>query len=235
MSGGEMYEDGRGGSAVIGRLLVAAVIVIISLISYFGHSDFNPVTHKNQHVGGITPRQEESLGLEAAKGMAAQYGGIDSDRRRQELVNQIGHRIIENSDVKESPYHFDFHVLADNKTINAFALPGGQVFITDALFARLKTPGQLAGVLGHEIGHVVDRHGGAASGQAALDARAGRGRRDRHLRSRTIATPRATSCLPRRSSNSSTSASAGKTNWKPIAWASAIWPRPASTPTRCST
>ncbi len=155
-----MYEEEqRGGSAIIGRLLVAVVIVIISLISYFGHSDYNNVTHKNQHVGGMTPQQEEYLGLQAANGMAAQYGGEDRDRRRNELVEQVGHRIIENSDVKESPYHFDFHVLADNKTINAFALPGGQVFITDGLLERLKTPGQLAGVLGHEIGHVVDRHG----------------------------------------------------------------------------
>ena len=157
-----MYEDEqRGGSAIMGRLLVAAVIILISLISYFGHSDYNQVTHKNQHVGGMTPDQEVSLGREAANGMAAQYGGIDGNPRHNELVDEVGHRIIENSDVKESPYYqqFQFHVLADNKTINAFALPGGQVFITDGLLNRLKTPGQLAGVLGHEIGHVVDRHG----------------------------------------------------------------------------
>jgi predicted Zn-dependent protease len=43
--------------------------------------------------------------------------------------------------------------------VNAFALPGGQVFITDALASRLETEGQLAGVFGHEIGHVVARHG----------------------------------------------------------------------------
>jgi predicted Zn-dependent protease len=50
-------------------------------------------------------------------------------------------------------------VLNDPETINAFALPGGQVFITEGLLRRLKTDGQLAGVLGHEIGHVVARHG----------------------------------------------------------------------------
>ena len=50
------------------------------------------------------------------------------------------------------------HLLADPRTVNAFALPGGQIFITDALLRRLETEGQLAGVLGHEIGHVVARH-----------------------------------------------------------------------------
>jgi predicted Zn-dependent protease len=50
-------------------------------------------------------------------------------------------------------------VLDDPETINAFALPGGQVFITEGLLRRLKTDGQLAGVLGHEIAHVVARHG----------------------------------------------------------------------------
>jgi predicted Zn-dependent protease len=60
---------------------------------------------------------------------------------------------------KETPYRFDFHLLADGQTINAFALPGGQVFVTRALYDRLRTEGQLAGVIGHEIGHVIERHG----------------------------------------------------------------------------
>ena len=49
-------------------------------------------------------------------------------------------------------------MLDDPETVNAFALPGGPIFITTALFNRLETEGQLAGVLGHEIGHVVGRH-----------------------------------------------------------------------------
>jgi len=64
----------------------------------------------------------------------------------------------------EQPYRFEFHLL-DNSgqnrdSVNAFALPGGQVFITEALYRRLPTDrdGPLAGVLGHEIGHVLERH-----------------------------------------------------------------------------
>lgn len=59
---------------------------------------------------------------------------------------------------KADPYKFDFHLLADDRTVNAFALPGGQVFITYALFSQLQTEGQVAGVIGHEIGHVLSRH-----------------------------------------------------------------------------
>jgi len=66
---------------------------------------------------------------------------------------------MENSDARKSPYKFEFHLLADQRTINAFALPGGQIFITDALFRKLRSEGELAGVLGHEVGHVIARHG----------------------------------------------------------------------------
>ncbi len=145
-------------SAMVGRLVIAAILVIISLISYYGHSVPNPVTGKKQHVS-ISPDQEIQLGLQAAPQMEAQYGGPAGNPRDQALVNQIGDRIISQSDAKKSPYRFQFHVLRDPKTINAFALPGGQVFITEGLLHKLTTPGQVAGVLGHEIGHVVDRHG----------------------------------------------------------------------------
>jgi len=58
----------------------------------------------------------------------------------------------------KSPYKFSFHVLADPRTVNAFALPGGPIFITEGLLRLLKTEAELAGVLGHEIGHVIARH-----------------------------------------------------------------------------
>jgi len=65
---------------------------------------------------------------------------------------------IQSAMARETPYKYDFHLLADNRTVNAFALPGGQIFITYALLSKLKTKDQVAGVLGHEIGHVLGRH-----------------------------------------------------------------------------
>jgi len=131
----------------------------LSPSGYYGSSVINPVTNEKQHVGNITPEQEIALGLQAAPEMEQQFGGEDPDANAQAKVDEVGQRLVSRSAAGKTPYRFDFHLLNDPETINAFALPGGQVFITDGLLRRLKTEGQLAGVLGHEIGHVVARHG----------------------------------------------------------------------------
>jgi predicted Zn-dependent protease len=141
------------------RLWIALVVAAISLLGYFGTSVFNPITEEKQHVGSITPEQEIALGLQAAPEMAQQFGGLDSDAEAQARVDRVGERLVARSAAGQSPYPFEFHVLDDPQTINAFALPGGQVFITEGLLRRLKSTGELAGVLGHEIAHVVARHG----------------------------------------------------------------------------
>jgi predicted Zn-dependent protease len=148
----------RGGSFGKGRLIIAAVMVLISLVGYYGARSYNPVTDEVQHVS-ISPQQEVALGLQAAPSMAGQHGGLHPDQQAQQRVDRICHELVEKTAAKDTEYQFDCHVLADEKTVNAFALPGGQVFITAGLMARLRTEGQLAGVLGHEIGHVVGRHG----------------------------------------------------------------------------
>jgi beta-barrel assembly-enhancing protease len=142
-----------------GRFLVALVVAAISILGYFGSSVFNPITQEKQHVAGITPEQEVALGLQAAPEMAQQFGGEAPDPQAQQRVDRICGRIVAQSAAGKSPYQYDCHVLSDPETINAFALPGGQVFITEGLLRRLQTDGQVAGVLGHEIGHVVARHG----------------------------------------------------------------------------
>jgi predicted Zn-dependent protease len=142
-----------------GRLIAALVVAAIALFSYFGSSVFNPITEEKQHVAGITPEQEVALGLQAAPEMAQQFGGLDPDPKSQARVDQVGERLVSRSAAGQTPYRFEFHVLDDPETINAFALPGGQVFITEGLLKRLETDGQLAGVLGHEIAHVAARHG----------------------------------------------------------------------------
>ncbi|MCE7988482.1 MAG: M48 family peptidase [Caldilinea sp. CFX5] len=133
-------------------------MVAIALFSYFSSSVFNPVTGENQHVS-ITPRQEIALGLQAVPEMMQQFGGEYPDPELQAYIDQVGQRIVQNSAAKDTEWQFDFHLLRDPETLNAFALPGGQIFITAALYQQMTTEGQLAGVLGHEIGHVVARHG----------------------------------------------------------------------------
>lgn len=139
------------------RLIIALVFIGFSLVSYLSSKDYNEVTGENQYIS-ITPRQEIALGLQAAPKMIQQYGGLYPDKAAQDAVDRIGNELVKNSKAATTEYQFDFHLLRDSKTINAFALPGGQVFITAALLGELRTPGELAGVLGHEIGHVVARH-----------------------------------------------------------------------------
>ncbi len=90
--------------------------------------------------------------------MAAQHGNLYPDRTLQEYIDRVGNRVVQSSIAKKSPYPFDFHLLCDSQTVNAFALHGGQVFITAALLRRLNSKAQLAGVLGHKVGHVIGRH-----------------------------------------------------------------------------
>ena len=141
------------------RLLLGVVFTVGGLFSYYGNSTENPVTGEKQRVGGLTARQEVILGLQSRQQVAAQYGGLYQNENVQGYVKEVGDRVVKNSDAAKSPYPFEFHVLRDPKTINAFALPGGQVFITAALLGRMNSEAQLAAVLGHEIGHVIGRHG----------------------------------------------------------------------------
>jgi predicted Zn-dependent protease len=145
----------RGNSKV--KLLIGAAIIIFGLFKYYSNSDVNEYTGKKQHIS-ISTEQEVAIGLQSAPQMAQQHGGLYPDQKYQEFVDLVGQKLVNNSIAKETNYKYDFHLLKDPETINAFALPGGQVFITYALFSKLENEDQLAGVLGHEIGHVVGRH-----------------------------------------------------------------------------
>jgi predicted Zn-dependent protease len=147
---------GRGRGLPV-RLIIGIIVAIGALISYFSMNQENPTTGEHQHIG-ISADQEIALGMQAAPEMAQQYGGEISDERVLSAVREVGNRVVQRSKAASSPYQFQFHVLADDQTINAFALPGGQIFITVGLLKLLKTPGQLAGVLAHETGHVIARH-----------------------------------------------------------------------------
>lgn len=139
------------------RLIIGLVIAVFAIISYLSSSQFNEVTGENQYLS-LTPEQEIALGLQSAPEMIAEFGGESPDPQAQQLVDQIGQTIVNNTVARSRPWQFDFHVLNDQETVNAFALPGGQVFITEALLSQLQTQDQLAGVLSHEITHVLARH-----------------------------------------------------------------------------
>ncbi len=139
------------------RLVIMLVMAAVAYFSYLGKTQINPITGENQRVG-MSPEQEVAMGLQSAPSMADEYGGLYQSQEVQDYVKRVGDKLVNSSEAKTSPYKFDFHALADEQTVNAFALPGGQIFITMALLKRLESEDQLAGVLGHEIGNVINRH-----------------------------------------------------------------------------
>lgn len=145
------------------RLVIGLVMAVMALLSYYGKTQENPLTGEKQQVS-LSPLEEVAMGLQSAPQMAQEYGGLYPDDKIQQKIKSIGRKLVFtfNREVESyghgNPYQFDFHVLRDPETVNAFALPGGQVFITAGLLKRLTSDDQIAGVLGHEIGHVVYRH-----------------------------------------------------------------------------
>ncbi|WP_424002001.1 M48 family metalloprotease [Maribacter sp. IgM3_T14_3] len=138
------------------RIFIGLAIVAFAFIQKCSNTEENPYTGRSQHIT-MSSEQEIAIGLQSAPEMAQQHGGLYPDQRLQAFVESVGNKLVQNSIARETPYQYDFHLLADDQTINAFALPGGQCFITYALFSQLNEA-QLAGVLGHEIGHVIGRH-----------------------------------------------------------------------------
>ncbi len=161
-------------SAIKIRLLLAAAIILFSVISYMANTEINPISGRAQRVGGITFEQERLLGLQAAREMARQFYGLSDDTLAAQKVTFVGQTLVERlqarlaAENRHLPYQFQFHLLADDRTINAFALPGGQIFITEGLYYQLNHPGQLYGVLGHEMGHVLERHSAQQMAQGQL-------------------------------------------------------------------
>ncbi|MCP4051968.1 MAG: M48 family metalloprotease [Mesoflavibacter sp.] len=140
-----------------GRLLIGVLLAAFALFKYYNSMETNEYTGKKQAIS-MTPDQEIQMGLQSRDQMAAQHGGLYPNQEYQAFVDRVGNKLVQNSVAKDTPYKYEFHLLADKNTINAFALPGGQIFITYALFSKLENEDQLAGVLGHEIGHVIGRH-----------------------------------------------------------------------------
>ena len=133
------------------------ILVLVTILFFSRKAQINPVTGTAQHIS-LTPGQEIELGIESAPQLAIQFGGVSQNDDADEKVKRIGRKLISSSDIAKSPYQFDFHVLADSQSINAFSFPGGQIFITLGLFKKLKTDNEIATILSHQIGHVIGRH-----------------------------------------------------------------------------
>lgn len=114
----------------------------------------NPVTGKTDFVM-MSENQEVAVGRQNDAQIKQQYK-VYASKALQDYVNGIGQKLAKNSHRPNLEYHF---TVVDSPEINAFALPGGYVYITRGIMAYLNSEAELAAVLGHEIGHVTARHG----------------------------------------------------------------------------
>lgn len=114
----------------------------------------NPVTGQSDFVL-MSEEQEVQIGREAAPEIIKQFGQYEG-QALQDYVQRVGERLAANSHRANLVYRF---TVLDTADVNAFALPGGYIYITRGLLAYLNSEAELAAVLAHEIGHVTARHG----------------------------------------------------------------------------
>ncbi len=114
----------------------------------------NPVTGQKE-LSVMDERSEIAEGRKAHEEVLKEYGAYPNPRL-QAYVNEIGQRLARQSHRSNLAWYF---TVLDSPEINAFALPGGYVYVTRGLMAHLESEADLAGVIGHEIGHVTARHG----------------------------------------------------------------------------
>jgi len=114
----------------------------------------NPVTGRAERTV-MDEQSELAEGKKAHPQVLAEYGAV-KDARLQAYVNEVGQRLAKHSHRSNLEWHF---TVLDSAEVNAFALPGGYVYVTRGIMAYLGSEADLAGVLGHEIGHVTARHG----------------------------------------------------------------------------
>lgn len=130
----------------LGRWLLAAVLLLAACAT-------NPVTG-GREFALMTEGQELSIGENADAQIREQMGVYDSPAL-QAYVADLGHQLATMSHRPNLPWKF---TVVDSPAVNAFALPGGYIYLTRGILAYLGDEAELAGVLGHEIGHVTARH-----------------------------------------------------------------------------
>ncbi|MCP5155990.1 MAG: M48 family metalloprotease [Ectothiorhodospiraceae bacterium] len=104
----------------------------------------------------MSPEREKQVGAEEHAKIVAQFGGEYADPALTRYVDSIGQLLARTTGRRDLQFRF---TVLDSPVVNAFALPGGYVYVTRGLLALASTEAEIAGVIGHEIGHVVARHG----------------------------------------------------------------------------
>jgi predicted Zn-dependent protease len=136
------------------RNVLPALLVASALLGGCGSTVVNPVTGQSERTV-MDERTELAEGKKAHEGVLKEYGRLEAPAL-QAYVNGVGQKLAAQSHRANIPWTF---TVLDSPEINAFALPGGYVYLTRGIMAHMDNEADMAGVLGHEIGHVTARHG----------------------------------------------------------------------------
>ena len=128
-------------------------LLALSLLLALAACVRNPLTGKRQ-FSLVSTQEEIAIGQQASKDVQQSIGLLPNPRV-QEYVARVGKALAAKSERPDLPWSFQ---VLDDPTVNAFALPGGPIFITRGIFTHMSSEAELAAVLGHEIGHVTARH-----------------------------------------------------------------------------
>jgi len=142
-------------SALAGVIVVAGAVTACETVPYTGRSQLQ----------FMSPQQESEMGAQAYQQTLAK-AKLSSDAAANEMVTRVGSRIAAVTGHPE--YKWEYRLLQDDKQVNAFALPGGKVAVYTGILPITRDENGLAAVLGHEIGHVIARHGGERVSQQML-------------------------------------------------------------------
>lgn len=138
-------------------------LVLLFLTFHISSCAVNPVTGKRE-LNLMSESQEIQLGAQSDPEIVAQYGVYD-DPKIAAFIDGMGQKMAKISHRPNLAFHFR---VLDSPVINAFALPGGYVYFTRGILGYMNSEAEVAGVLGHEIGHVTARHGAKAYTRAQI-------------------------------------------------------------------
>ena len=146
----------RGFGKVLGTVIVITTLAGCST---------NPATGERQFTALMSPTQENQVGAQENAKVLKIYGEPENSQNLQAYVNQVGQAVARDTERPDVQYRF---TLLDSPMVNAFALPGGYVYVTRGLMALANSESELAGVIAHEIAHVTGRHSAERYSQGVL-------------------------------------------------------------------
>lgn len=136
------------------QLFMTGVLSLLCLT--LGACSTNPTTGRSQ-LNMLSRDDEIKMGLESQPEMLKEYGGAVPNADARAYVTNLGKQLAAQTEGDNPSLPWEFTLL-NSEVINAFALPGGKVFVSKGLAIKMTNEAQMAGVLGHEIGHVTARH-----------------------------------------------------------------------------